>query len=144
MSRPGESTAPGYPPRPPLVLIAEDEEPLAEVVAAMVELAGYRPLVALHGRAALAMARAEPPALLLTDLMMPHLDGAELIAALRAEAIVTRRAMPPTILMTAASLPYARTAGADAILRKPFALEDLTALLHRFLGGRGGRDGAAG
>ena len=64
------------------------------------------------------------PALLITDLMMPHLDGSELIAA----------PVPPTILMTAADMARAREAGADAVLRKPFHLADLAALLRRFLG----------
>jgi CheY-like chemotaxis protein len=121
----------------PLVLIAEDEESIADVVGAVVEDAGYCPVVAFHGRQALALARERWPVLLITDLMMPHLDGAALIAALRDEAALTHRAMPPAVLMTAASLPYARAAGADAILRKPFALQDLDALLHRFLGDRG-------
>ena len=58
-----------------LVLIAEDEEPIAEVVATVVEDAGYTPRLAAHGREALELARAEQPALLITDLMMPHLSG---------------------------------------------------------------------
>jgi two-component system chemotaxis response regulator CheY len=123
--------------RRPLVLIAEDEETLAAVVEEVVESAGYCPVVAFHGRQALAVARDRWPALLITDLMMPHLDGVALIAALHAEARTTQRAMPPAILMTAASLHHARTAGADAILRKPFALRDLEALLRRFLGDSG-------
>jgi CheY-like chemotaxis protein len=123
----------------PLVLIAEDEQSIADVVEIVVESAGYRPVVALHGRQALALALDRWPALLITDLMMPHLDGAGLITGLRAEAAATGRAVPPAILMTAASLPYARAAGADAILRKPFDVQDLTALLHRFLGDRSGR-----
>ena len=115
------------------MLIAEDEETIAEMVEMLVENAGYGAVVALHGRPALALALDRWLALLITDLMMPHLDGADLIAALRAEAVAAGRAMPPAILMTAASLPCAHAAGADAILRKPFALGYLTALLPRFL-----------
>lgn len=131
---------------PALVLIAEDEEPIAETISYIVEDAGYTPLVAAHGRQALEFARAERPALLITDLMMPHLDGAALIAALRADAAADGAqggdeggqggqggAAPPIILMTAASLDLARAAGADVVLRKPFALAELEALLHRFL-----------
>jgi DNA-binding response OmpR family regulator len=119
---------------PALVLIAEDEEPLAETVAFVVQGAGYRPLVALHGRQALELARARRPALVITDLMLPHLDGAGLIAALRAEAAAGGEAAPPIVLMTAASLALARAAGADVVLRKPFHLVDLEALLRGFLG----------
>lgn len=131
----------GRTPTPALVLIAEDEGPIAETVSYVVEDAGYMPLVAAHGRQALEFARAERPALLITDLMMPHLDGAALIAALRADAAAAGaqggaggRVALPTILMTAASLDRALAAGADVVLRKPFALAELEALLHRFLG----------
>ena len=117
----------------PLVLIAEDEEPQAEILVFVVREAGYTPLVALNGRQALAMAREQRPALLITDLMMPYLDGSELIAALRADAAASGETMPPAVLMTAANMAVARTAGADVVLRKPFHLADLEALLHRFL-----------
>ncbi len=118
----------------PRILIVEDEEPIAEVVATVVEEAGYTPVVAAHGRAALELAREQWPALLITDLMMPYLSGAELIVALRAEAEARGETTIPIILMTAASLSLARAAGADAVLRKPFDLVQLEDLLQRFLG----------
>jgi len=125
---------PGQPlDEPKLVLIAEDEEPLAETISYVVREAGYTPLVALHGRQALDLARTQRPALVITDLMLPHLDGAALIAALRADARATGASAPPIILMTAASQVAARAAGADVVLRKPFYLADLEALLLRFL-----------
>jgi DNA-binding response OmpR family regulator len=117
-----------------LVLIVEDEEPLAETISYVVRAAGYTPLVALHGREALELARGRRPALLITDLMLPYLDGAALIAALRTDALVTGESPPATVLMTAASRIEARAAGADVVLRKPFYLADLEALLRRFLG----------
>ena len=95
---------------PPLVLIAEDEESIAEVVEMLVAEAGYGTVVARDGRQALALAREHWPALLITDMMMPHLDGIDLIAALRAEAADSSRGAPPAILMTAASISYARGA----------------------------------
>lgn len=121
-------------PEPGLVLIVEDEEPLAETVSFVVREAGYTPLVALHGRQALELARARRPALLITDLMLPYLDGVALIAALRADAAAAGEGAPPSVLMTAASLVDARAAGADVVLRKPFHLADLEAVLRRFLG----------
>jgi DNA-binding response OmpR family regulator len=117
---------------PALVLIAEDEEPLAETVAFAVHEAGYTPLVALHGRQALELARSRRPALLILDLMLPYIDGSAIIAALREDARAGG-VMPPIVLMTGASLVQARAVGADVVLRKPFHLADLTQLLHRFL-----------
>ena len=116
------------------VLIADDEAAIAEIVATVVSEAGDAPRVAPNGRAALALARRDPPALVITDLMMPLLDGAGLIAALRAEAAAAGRAAPPVILLTAAGPGAARAAGADAVLAKPFDLAALEGLLGRFLG----------
>ncbi len=115
-----------------LVLIVEDEEPLAETISFIVREAGYTPMVALNGRQALELARTRKPALVITDLMIPHLDGATLIRALRA-GISRAGEPPPIILITAANIVRARAAGADVILRKPFYLADLEALLRRFL-----------
>jgi DNA-binding response OmpR family regulator len=117
-----------------IVLIIEDERSIASFVAEVVDDAGYLPVVAMNGLEALERAREHWPNLVITDLMMPRLDGAGVVRALRLEAATRSYAMPPVILMTAADLHYARATGADALLRKPFDLTDLDALLHRFLG----------
>lgn len=121
-------------PTPGVVLIVDDDKPIADFVATVVAEAGYTPLVATRGAQALELARAQWPALLITDLMLPFMNGDTLIAALRAAAESTGQAAPPVVLMTAASLRYAQAAGAEEILCKPFDLADLEALLGRFLG----------
>lgn len=118
---------------PFLVLIAEDEEPIAEAIAYLVQDNGYTPLIANNGRQALELARARHPALVITDLMMPYLDGDELIKALHADAEADNHSAPYTILLSAAGLRRMMNAGADAILPKPFELDDLEKLLRRFL-----------
>ncbi|MBF6589666.1 MAG: response regulator [Ktedonobacterales bacterium] len=118
---------------PKLVLIADDEAPIAEALAMIIEAAGHRTVIAKHGEAALALARAERPALIFTDLMMPRLDGASLIKILRADAAAAGIAPPPIVLMTAGGLYEAHQAGADAVLPKPFNLTEVEALLTRFL-----------
>lgn len=119
---------------PGVVLIVDDDKPIADFVAAVVAQAGYTPLVATRGEQALELARAQWPALLITDLMLPFMNGDALIAALRAAAAATGHAAPPVVLMTAASPRHAQAAGAEEILRKPFDLAELEALLGRFLG----------
>jgi len=136
-AEPVAAAAEGRPSAPIVVLIAEDERSIAALVAEIVAEAGYLPLVATHGCQALDLARERWPALVITDLMMPHLDGAGLIAALRTEAAARGSAAPPIVLMTAASLRFARAAEADVILRKPFNIVELEALLRLFLERRG-------
>lgn len=114
----------------PLVLIIEDEEPIADALACVVQDAGYRVIVAPHGKAGLALALQHRPALIITDLMMPQMSGPEFLRALRAEL---NRGTPPVVLMTAADIRFAQDAGADCVLKKPFKLAAVEALLRRFL-----------
>lgn len=117
----------------PLVLIADDEAPIAEVLAMLVEDAGYIPAVALNGRQALDLAHVRWPALVITDLMMPHLNGSGLIAALRAQAAVDHHRMPAVIVLTAGGMAEARSTGADAVVRKPFDIAKLEGLIAQLL-----------
>lgn len=117
----------------PLVLIAEDEAPIADALAMIVADAGYRPLLAPHGKRALELAREQPPALVITDLMMPQMDGLELMRILRQEAEVAGRRPPVIVLTTAAPFPRAEWSLADEYLRKPFDIDEVERLLHRYL-----------
>lgn len=119
---------------PVLILIADDEEPIAEMLAAFVEDLGHTPLVAQNGQQALALAREYRPALIITDLMMPMLSGAELIQSLRAEAATHKRAAPPIVLLTAGSARAASQLQVDALLLKPFDLDQLEQVIRRLLG----------
>ncbi len=120
-------------PDPKRVLIAEDDPAIARMIALLVEDVGATPMVAHDGRGALALARGTPPTIVITDLMMPNLDGAGLVKALREDAAADGSIMPPVILITAANRTSAQAVRADALLWKPFELADLDALLQRYL-----------
>lgn len=133
-AREGEGTLSTRPlSRSVVVLVAEDEESIAEIIATILREMEATPLIAAHGREALALARQHTPALVITDLMMPLMDGAELIAALRAEARAEGETPPPVILMTAGGVERAREAGADVVLSKPFDLGALEEQVRRYL-----------
>ena len=116
------------------VLIVEDEPTIAETLADLLGDEGYVPTISVDG-AALAVAHAEPPALILLDAMMPGLDGAEVCRRLKADP---RTAHVPVILLTA--LPpetlAARLGGCphDGVLPKPFTLADVLAVVRHHLG----------
>ena len=120
----------------PLVLVVDDETPIARVVAELVEDLGLRALTAADGRQALALARTSWPALVITDMMMPGMGGLELIAELRAEAVTQGLPRLPIILMTAAGGRSARVSDADVFLAKPFDLAQLEDLIVRLTGER--------
>ena len=94
-------------------MIVEDDRPIAEYVAVVVADAGYHPVVATQGRQALDMIEAQRPALIITDLMLPFLSGAEIIAAVRAQPNPVQ-ARVPVIVMTAAHRKADQIDGADA------------------------------
>lgn len=116
-----------------LVLVAEDEETIAETLALIVEDIGYVAIVAHDGREALALARQHHPHLIITDLMMPYLDGAGLIAAVRDDATIQGYAPPPVMVVTAASRARAAEIGADAIIPKPFDVTRIEEVMRQLL-----------
>lgn len=118
-----------------IVLVAEDEEAIAETLALIVEDSGYVALIAQDGRTALALARQHRPRLIITDLMMPRLSGAELVAAVRADAATEGNMAPSVVIVTAANLALADEVGADAVITKPFDVQNIEAVMRRLLEG---------
>jgi DNA-binding response OmpR family regulator len=116
-----------------LILIADDEEPIVEMLATFVSDLGYMPLVAQNGQQALDLARQREPTLIITDLMMPIMNGADLILALRTEAAAQGRASPPIVLLTAGSRRAASELPVEAVLLKPFDLSQLELMIRRLL-----------
>jgi signal transduction histidine kinase len=109
------------------VVLADDNADMRAYVADL--LGGMYRIEALpDGAAALAAARRDPPDLLICDVMMPGLDGFELLQAVRADP---RLHDVPVILLSARAGEEARieglTAGADDYVVKPFAARELTA-----------------
>ena len=110
------------------ILIVDDEFGLAELLREMLRESGFAVTLAINGRLALEILKEGKVDLVLTDLMMPVLDGLELAAAMRGD--VNHRDTP-IILMT--SLPTARPQSAglfDAVLRKPFTPDLLLETIH--------------
>ncbi|MBI4247201.1 MAG: response regulator [Candidatus Rokubacteria bacterium] len=71
-------------PRDPKILVVDDEQSVLDVMVECISQAGYRVLPARSGREALKILNAEHPELMITDLVMPEMNGLELIEAVRA------------------------------------------------------------
>ncbi|VWX48322.1 response regulator [Novosphingobium sp. 9U] len=115
-----------------VVLIVDDEFGIADVLSAMLEDEGHRVLSAINGRAALERMAEELPDLVISDYMMPVMDGAALLARMAAEP---RLANVPVALMSSMSedtiAEHCR--GYVAFMRKPFRMNDVFALVSRIL-----------
>ena len=109
------------------VLVADDNADMREYLTRLLR-PRYTVQVVSDGAAALAAVRAEPPDLVVSDVMMPGLGGMELLAALRADP---RTARVPVLLLSARAGQEAAVkglaAGADDYLVKPFSAEELLA-----------------
>jgi DNA-binding response OmpR family regulator len=121
----------------PVVLAADDDEDILELVAFRLERSGYTVLRARDGEQALELARTEKPDLAVLDVMMPKLDGFELTRRLRAEEATSRM---PIILLTARAqdtdLDRGFQSGADDYIRKPFSPQELSTRVQAILGRR--------
>jgi CheY-like chemotaxis protein len=119
-------------PRSPAILIVEDEFGLAELLQDMLSELGYDVSLALNGRLALDVLRDRDIHLVLTDSMMPVMDGPELARAMRADE---RHRRIPIVMMTSLASAVPATQGLyEAVLGKPFTPEALLGVLKTFIG----------
>jgi two-component system, chemotaxis family, chemotaxis protein CheY len=113
------------------ILIVDDEFGLAEMLREMLRESGYEVTLAINGKLALEILEEGKVDLVLTDMMMPVMDGAELATAMRRD---DKHRATPIIMMT--SLPTAlpqRDGLFDAVLRKPFTPDLLLETMARCL-----------
>ncbi len=109
-----------------LVLVADDDADVRELVVFRLERAGYEVITAGDGEEALKLARERRPAVCVVDVMMPGLDGYELTERLRAIARDRRFADPPAHRERQESaVRRGFDAGADDYVRKPFSPAEL-------------------
>ncbi|MCW2387707.1 two-component system response regulator AdeR [Sphingobium sp. B11D3B] len=123
-----------------LVLVAEDEPEIADVIAAYLEREGFRTVRAADGRTALELHLALKPDLVMLDVQMPRLNGWDVLAELR------RRGSTPVIMLTALDQDIdklqALRIGADDYVVKPFNALEVAARARAVLRRSGGSRGS--
>lgn len=114
------------------ILTVDDSPSMRMLLRASLVSAGYSVVEAEDGRAALDWLADNEPAVVITDITMPHLDGFELITALRAQP---RLREIPVLVLTTECEPdkkaRARVAGATGWIVKPFDPDKLNSALRR-------------
>ncbi len=119
------------PPEKATILIVDDEFSIVETLAEILIWEGYGVRMAANGRLALEELERELPSLLLTDYMMPVMDGLQVLEAVRSNANWKHL---PVILMTAARMAVpAHERQYDALLRKPFEIDAVLRLVGALL-----------
>lgn len=113
------------------ILIVEDDETVLDFEKKELEHEGYAVITSSDGRAALDLFEKEKPDFVLLDIMIPELNGIEVLRRIRKNSQV------PVILVTAKGEVYDKvnglSAGADDYISKPFAIEELLARISTVL-----------
>ena len=113
------------------ILVVDDERKITELVKAYLQQAGFEVLTAYDGRQALEIFERAQPALVVLDLMLPELDGLDVVRAIR------KNASTPIIMLTARTETIDRVTGlevgADDYVPKPFDPRELVARVRAVL-----------
>jgi len=116
----------------PKLLVVEDDPNIVELLSASLRFAGFDVTAATNGAEAVANARELKPDLLVLDVMLPDLDGFEVMRRLRETGVRT-----PVVFLTARDATDDKirglTLGGDDYVTKPFSLEELTARIRAVL-----------
>jgi two-component system sensor histidine kinase/response regulator len=111
-----------------LILVAEDEQHIRDDISRILQIHDYETLTAVNGREALRLAKQEIPDLIISDVMMPDMDGYALLDELQKEP---RTVSIPFLFLTAKSertdVRFGMQLGADDYITKPFVFEELIA-----------------
>jgi DNA-binding response OmpR family regulator len=124
------------------IYVVDDEPDMVELLATVLKGEGYDVETYTDGRAALSRVLEEPPALLLLDLMMPDLDGFELLKLLRLDS----RGKHVVVLVVSARTGHRAQLetlqlGANAYIYKPFSPRELVVQVRQLLAEREGAEG---
>ena len=121
----------------PVILAADDDEDILQLVSFRLGRSGYRVLQAHDGEEAVALALEHEPDLAVLDVMMPKMDGFEVVRRLRAEEATKSI---PIIMLTARAqdtdVQGGFEAGANDYLRKPFSPKELRTRVQALLARR--------
>jgi CheY-like chemotaxis protein len=116
-------------PAEPVVLIVDDEEETRDMLAMLLEQAGYEVLTASNGREALEVLQTSRPAMILLDLQMPIMDGYEFRAAQRRDPHLLRIA---TVVLTGTDNEPMLDPAIRETLRKPVRRDVLLRVVRRY------------
>jgi CheY-like chemotaxis protein len=116
------------------ILVIEDNPEIRENTAEILELAGFRVLSAENGNEGVRVAAEARPDLILCDIMMPGLNGYDVLRQLKSNAVT---ASIPFVYVTASGekneVKMAMDLGANGYVRKPFDVKELMQVIDQYL-----------
>lgn len=111
------------------IMLVDDEPSILKVLSIKLRVSGYQVISALNGDEALKLIKSEKPDVVLLDVIMPGMDGFEVLQKLRAFSKLP-------VIVVSARPEYSRqamTLGANAFIAKPFDIDELLKKIEQFL-----------
>ncbi|NCO34227.1 MAG: two-component system response regulator [Armatimonadetes bacterium CG2_30_59_28] len=116
------------------ILVTDDEMPVVRIIKTNLELEGFQVVTAFNGEEALSQVQTEKPDLVILDVMMPKMDGWEVLARLKGDPATEDL---PVVMLTALSqiedMDRGARLGNDCYLTKPFDPTELISMVRRLL-----------
>jgi CheY-like chemotaxis protein len=117
------------------ILVVDDDEGFCDIIADLLEVSNFKVFRAYSAVEAVDIVGRKKPDLILTDVMMPEIDGLTLVNTIAKDP---KRSATPIIVMSAdtqtANINAAWLNGANAFISKPFLIEELTETIAHILG----------
>lgn len=115
------------------ILVVDDDPVIRDMMADILDFEGYSIVVARNGHEALQLLRSDQDYLVFLDIMMPGMSGKDLCAVLESDPQMRKRHI--IILMSAMdNLEEAASIKVEAILQKPFVVDELIGILEPYMG----------
>jgi signal transduction histidine kinase/CheY-like chemotaxis protein len=122
----------------PVILAIDDDHEALEVLQEQLTAAQFRVYGVSDANTGLKLARDLKPALITLDVLMPNMDGWQVLEALRRDLVTEK--IPVLVITATDEAQRARSAGANGFVRKPAATRDLVAQVQRLVAGAHSRD----
>jgi CheY-like chemotaxis protein len=114
-----------------VILVVEDDAPVAQLIAKILQRNGFESEIVADGQSALAVAREQCPAMILADLTIRGMGGQALCSAIK--SVPETKDIPYVVVSGDADIARkARECGADGYMGKPFEFDELVRLVKRY------------
>jgi two-component system, OmpR family, alkaline phosphatase synthesis response regulator PhoP len=119
----------------PTIVIVDDDRTILELLLINLQRRGYRVIPVADSREALSTIEAQRPALIILDVMMPYIDGWEILKEMRDNPVLSGTKV---VMLTARGAPRdimigKDILGADEYLVKPFVMAEMLDIVHRMI-----------
>ncbi|MBC7428590.1 MAG: response regulator [Bacteriovorax sp.] len=113
------------------ILLVDDEKDILAALKELLEMEGYVVITALNGKTGLYLFHEFKPDLIISDMMMPIMNGYEMIAHIRLDPTLSK--VPIIVMSSAITLARVEDAPWDYFIKKPYGIDDLLVIIKKLM-----------